>query len=545
MVFAVLMTLSLHALSSPKAIIYEGKEIYLNGMNVAWNSFGTDFGMHHEWGGLYDPVWFEKTFRTLEKNGVNCIRIWIHCDGRSSPEFDDSGYVTGIDFNFFIDFEDMLMKAASHNILVMPVLWSFDMAVRNEGGGKFAGVHADLLTDEKKQQSYIDNFMIPFCKFCKDKKNVIAIETTNEPEWMIDIVETEAKRVPIPRVQCERFNGRMAACIHRYAKKMATVGVSACFVSPIFPKKKPEAAFNLFSNDSMKVACPDDSLAYFDFYQIHWYPWMNDEYWQVDLTKETVETMRLTDKPVIIGEIQNRIPVSDALAFFKNGMTGILMWSISEKDTAKLGHWERDGLPVMKAVHKAYKKKVKWKSGIKPSDLKKPEKVKLGTFETKGSTDGWLADKGMGNGKVITSVEWSDERKKRGKSSLKIHVNGLSAKEVDKKWPFVAALQAGAIPPPARDLSEYRYISFYLNVPKPPQTGSVQAKIFAKVGKDWTWCAQEDFVDLGAGWKRLVLDIADIEGDITNIRTIGLQFQTYSCEYTGDIYVDEITVLKE
>ena len=98
---------------APKVITYDGREVYLNGMNVAWNSFGTDVGMHHEWGGLYDPVWFENIFKKLEQAGANCIRIWIHCDGRSSPEFDDSGYVTGMDFNLLIDFEDMLMRAAS------------------------------------------------------------------------------------------------------------------------------------------------------------------------------------------------------------------------------------------------------------------------------------------------------------------------------------------------------------------------------------------------------------------------------------------------
>src|SRR5204863_6287854 len=87
--------------STKHLIYYEGKPMFINGLNVAWNNFGGDVGNHYLWGSNYNPAWFENLFKDCEENGINCVRLWIHTDGRANPEFDKDGYVKGLDADFF------------------------------------------------------------------------------------------------------------------------------------------------------------------------------------------------------------------------------------------------------------------------------------------------------------------------------------------------------------------------------------------------------------------------------------------------------------
>ena len=105
--FAAIMLLLLSVLTADLGgIEYRGRDYWLNGVNSPWNSFGADAGEHEEWGRLYDPEWFSDFFTRCRANGINCVRHWIHCDGRASPEFDDRGFVTGLDPTFLAEISD-------------------------------------------------------------------------------------------------------------------------------------------------------------------------------------------------------------------------------------------------------------------------------------------------------------------------------------------------------------------------------------------------------------------------------------------------------
>ena len=166
MMLTLAATMSMAFAAAPaNTITFNGKSYYLNGINVPWNAFGSDAGTHYEWGPLYDSTFFHTLFQECKSNGVNCVRLWIHCDGRSTPEFDDNGYVTGLDTNFLSDFDDILRIAQQNNVMVMPCLWSFDMTKDfTSTAGKYAGMHADLIQDTLKTRSYIDNALVPMVK---------------------------------------------------------------------------------------------------------------------------------------------------------------------------------------------------------------------------------------------------------------------------------------------------------------------------------------------------------------------------------------------
>ena len=211
-------------------IYFEGKPMFINGVNVPWNNFGSDVGSHYLWGANYKPEWFEKMFSDCEANGINCVRLWIHTDGRSNPEFNSDGSVKGIDSDYYPALDDIFLRAKNHGLLVMPCLWSFDMCKDSrKSAGIYAGNHADLISDSTKTRSYINNVLIPMVKRYDRHCNLFAWEVCNEPEWHMpragDLKWKDITEVTV--VEMQRFTGMIAAAIHKNSSRMVTTGYAA------------------------------------------------------------------------------------------------------------------------------------------------------------------------------------------------------------------------------------------------------------------------------------------------------------------------------
>ncbi|MBN1128908.1 MAG: cellulase family glycosylhydrolase [Chitinispirillaceae bacterium] len=315
-----------------KTIRYNGKDYYINGINVPWNSFGSDVGTHHEWGALYSPSFFTTFFQACKSSGVNCVRLWIHCDGRSSPEFDANGRVTGLDTNFLSDFDDLLRIACGNNVMVMPCLWSFDMTKDFTGtAGKYAGMHADLIQDTSKTRSYINNALIPMVKHLANASNLFAWEIINEPEWSISGPGNTVQLVSAREMT--RFCAMIAEAIHLNCDKMVTVG-SACL--KWHSSRQPPADAHYWSDSAFKAAY-NKPQAFLDFYQVHYYDWMFNADWGYDPFQTTKSTAYWKlDKPTIVGESPGKAGnytvkqmVDNA---FANGYAGIMPWSYNAND---------------------------------------------------------------------------------------------------------------------------------------------------------------------------------------------------------------------
>jgi hypothetical protein len=96
-------------------ITYNGKSYWINGINVPWNNYGNDVG-----GNGYNPIWFDSLFARCQASGINCVRLWIHCSGGKTPNFDVNGYVTGIQPNFLTDMDDICQRADKYKVMIMP-----------------------------------------------------------------------------------------------------------------------------------------------------------------------------------------------------------------------------------------------------------------------------------------------------------------------------------------------------------------------------------------------------------------------------------------
>jgi Cellulase (glycosyl hydrolase family 5) len=370
--FMVIIAAMVAAQSS--AIHYNGKDYYINGINVPWNAYGSDVGTHYQWGALYSPSFFTTFFQQCQSYGINCVRLWIHCDGRTSPEFDGNGNVTGLDTNFFSNFDDIFRIAAANNVMIMPCLWSFDMTKDfTSTAGKYAGLHANLIQDTNKTRSYINNALVPMVKHYANTCNLFAWEIINEPEWSITGPGNTVQLVS-PQ-EMERFCAMIAEAIHLNSGKMATVG-SACLKWSSLRQPPAEAHYWC---DSSFQAVYKKPKAVLDFYEIHYYDWMFNADWGYDPFQDgkTPAYWKL-DKPTLIGECPGQAGPNYTVnqmidSAYAHGYAGIMPWSYNANDG--VGTWDACK-SQLKAFHDAHASLVNFicNAGIAPGNGKNSSK---------------------------------------------------------------------------------------------------------------------------------------------------------------------------
>jgi hypothetical protein len=149
--------------------MYSGayRTAWLNGVNLPWVDFGRDFRKGDPKG--YSSAAFRAAFAAYASNGVNAVRLWVHCDAVSSPTLEWSGELLltrGLQPGFTNHFDDMMALAAEHELSVLPCLWSFDMVEATEENGQpkegdIAGRCRSLITDVTATQAYVDHALVP------------------------------------------------------------------------------------------------------------------------------------------------------------------------------------------------------------------------------------------------------------------------------------------------------------------------------------------------------------------------------------------------
>ena len=66
-----------------------GQQLFLNGSNLAWVNYGTDWGL-----GTTDTATIGEWMIQMHQSGGNAMRVWLNVEGTTTPVFDDSGHCT-------------------------------------------------------------------------------------------------------------------------------------------------------------------------------------------------------------------------------------------------------------------------------------------------------------------------------------------------------------------------------------------------------------------------------------------------------------------
>jgi PKD repeat protein len=301
----------------------QGNSIWLNGINlpwIKWSDFDDPWGTNN-----YNHADFDSTFKKYAANGINSVRVWVHCKSEGSPILDSNAYVTGVCDEFWTNFGDMLNLANKYDLWIMPALFSFDMIEEDRILNKYLYNTAEnfqlFVESQERTQSYIDNFLIEMINKFDTCSRLFAWEICNEPEWM-----WTNEGGPLAINDIIRMHAQIAAAFHQFGTKPVTTGATSL-------KWCSNRDYH-FWNDSIMQAHFNDTNAYLDFYQVHYYDWMDPWYIPWD---DSPAYWGLDDKKVIIGEC----PGNGGLNFtteqmytqaFDLGYAGVFAWSDHAND---------------------------------------------------------------------------------------------------------------------------------------------------------------------------------------------------------------------
>ncbi len=291
------------------------EEVWLTGMNAPWQSWD-DFG------GNYSPEYWDKVFSMMSERGFNSCRIWINCSGNNGVEIDEDGFVSGATLEHWEDLDSLFALAAENEIYIMATLMSFDHF--KDSNWKHTRWRA-MLQDTTKIDSYINNYVIPFCQRYDSNDYVWSIDLINEPDWVIENAECGQLSW-----ECMGdYFARACAAIHENTDDMlVTIGFGMI-------KYNSEKYNGDYGSDEFLQSRYANENAFIDFTSVHYYDWQAPHFSCPFIV--TAEEFGIDmSKPRVVGEcshngikaLKNIKPIEDCYEWaYNSGWNGVLAWT--------------------------------------------------------------------------------------------------------------------------------------------------------------------------------------------------------------------------
>jgi hypothetical protein len=305
-------------------IPWNGSNTFLHGVNYAWWNYGTDFGTG-DWGKFTDWSAIDSNIASISRQGGRVIRWWVFSDMRYAPDFSSDGTVSGLDSAVLADVDKAMATAAKNNTyLLLTVMDGSAWRNASYSGSVQMGGRAAVVTDATVQQTFLDRALKPLLQHVAaspNAKRVLGYDIVNEPESEMSAFWGG---VNLTTASVQTFVKRCTEYIHSYGGgAYATVGSAA-----------PQYV-GTWKNLGL------------DFYQVHFYPWMDDLAWGQPAGSGLPSYASLgLDKPCIVGEYPTAAASynwSDTNVFsakwylqsiYNLGYAGGLAWSTNVGDSA-------------------------------------------------------------------------------------------------------------------------------------------------------------------------------------------------------------------
>jgi hypothetical protein len=304
-----------------------GKEIFINGVNTPWDNW-------NDFGGNYDPNFWNTEFQEIRQAGGNASRIWITCNGDVGINISTTGLVSGATTAHWEDLDDMFALAEEHQVYIMATLTSFDHTKNTYV--KYQRWR-NMLADTANVSSYVNTYVIPFINRFKNNPYLWCVDICNEIEWMHE--NSECGNIPWDRLQY--FAARVAAAVHENSDVLVTLGSAAVK----WNSDSPGCEGNFWSDQSLQAQY-NSPQAFLDFYSPHFYGWVVRWFGNFAVDK-TPDDYGINDRPCMVGEnpatgvyTQNSsgqnvlvVPISEAyIKTYQQGWKGLMVWTSNGVD---------------------------------------------------------------------------------------------------------------------------------------------------------------------------------------------------------------------
>lgn len=302
--------------------VINGEKVYMNGVNTPWDKW-------NDFGGNFSSSFWNSHFAELRENGINAARVWISCNGDVGISIKEDGYVVAAMPKHWKDLDGLFKAAEENGIYIMATLMSFDHF--KDSNKKYASWRA-MLDDEAAMDSYVNNYVIPFCKRYDSYDSLWSIDLCNEPDWIHE--NDECGKIPWKKL-CSLF-AREAAAIHENSDILVTVG----FGMIKYNSKKYSGNFG--SDENLQTVYRNEN-AYLDFYSPHFYEW-EAPWYGFPFDKDPTTFGLDGTKPAVIGEFPANGMTSKTsgskdmsasecyVNVYNNGWNGIFAWTSNGVD---------------------------------------------------------------------------------------------------------------------------------------------------------------------------------------------------------------------
>lgn len=302
--------------------IVNGEPLFMNGVNAPWDNW-------NDFGGSFSKSFWEEHFATLRENGINAARIWISCNGDVGLSITGEGYVNGATTRHWENLDTLFTLAEENGIYIMATLMSFD---HFKDSNTTHDAWRNLVMDDELMDSYIQNYVIPFCERYDDFDSLWSIDLCNEPDWIHE--NAECGKFDWDNI-CEFF-AKEATAIHENSDILVTIGFG------IIKYNSDDYSGNMGSDEYLQSLYANEN-AYLDFYSTHYYEW--EAPWYGFPFDKSPEAFGLDGtKPCVIGECPaagmagtedgSQTMTGDEMyvSTYNNGWDGIMGWTSNGVD---------------------------------------------------------------------------------------------------------------------------------------------------------------------------------------------------------------------